>query len=30
MDYHSLTTEAKYYLQVMEALVSSDFEVNLS
>lgn len=29
MEFHTLSTEARYYLQVMEVLVSSDYEVNL-
>ncbi len=29
MEFHTLSTEARYYLQVMEALVSSEYEVNL-
>lgn len=29
MEYHTLSTEARYYLQVMEALVSPEYEVNL-
>jgi hypothetical protein len=29
MNYHSLPPESKYFLHVMEALVSSEYEVNL-